>query len=101
MNKSLKKFHVFLGSAFIFLIHLPFVFAKMKPHPTVESSSRGITSNTVSFTSGEMVLPVNKVSVYDSLKLQTLGLSKMAYENALKGFNSLGVEGKMPNDNTV
>lgn len=101
MNKSLKKFHVFLGSAFIFLIHLPFVFAKMKPHPTVESSSRGITTNTVSFIGGGIVLPINKASVYDSLKLQTLGLSKMAYETALKGFNSLCAAGKIANDNIV
>lgn len=101
MNKSLKKFHVFLGSVFIFLIHLPFVFAKMKPHPVVDFSSHGITTNAVSFIGGEIVLPVKKVSVYDSLKLQTLGLSKMAYETALKGFNTLRAAGKIANDNIV
>ncbi len=100
MKKSLKKFHFFLGSTFIFIVHLPFVFAKMKPHPTVLSFSPQITTNAISFTNGE-ILPVKKVSVYDSLKLQTLGLSKMAYETALKGFNVLCTAGKLANDNIV
>ncbi|MDQ6761295.1 MAG: murein L,D-transpeptidase catalytic domain family protein [Bacteroidota bacterium] len=101
MNKSLKKFHVFLGSAFIFLIHLPFVFAKMKPYPAMPSSSPVITKNAALFNGSEIVSPVKKVSVYDSLKLQTLGLSKMAYETALKGFNALCEAGKIANDNIV
>ena len=100
MNRSVKKFHVFLGSAFIFLIHVPFVFAKMKPHPTMLSSAPGITNNAAPFTGGE-IMPVKKVSVYDSLKLQTLGLSQMAYETALKGFNSLCTAGKIANNNIV
>ena len=100
MNKSLKKIHVFLGSAFIFLIHLPFVFAKMKPHTPMPASSPYITNNAMALTGGE-ILPVKKVSVYDSLKLQTLGLSKMAYETALKGFNSLCEAGKVANENIV
>lgn len=100
MNKSLKKFHVFIGSAFVFLIHLPFVFAKMKPHPTMPSSSPLITKNALPFTGGEIVSAKN-VSVYDSLKLQTLGLSKVAYETALKGFNSLCEAGKVANENII
>ncbi|MEO6637158.1 MAG: murein L,D-transpeptidase catalytic domain family protein [Ginsengibacter sp.] len=100
MNKSLKKIHVFLGSAFIFLIHVPFVFAKTKPNVTMHSASPVITKNAVSI-NGETILPVNKISVYDSLKLQTLGLSKIAYESALKGFNALCTAGKIANDNIV
>lgn len=100
MKKSFKKFHFFLGSAFIFLIHVPFVFAKMKPHPTMLSSSSIITKTSVTFT-GEEISAVKKVSVYDSLQLQTLGLSKVAYETALKGFNSLCAAGKVANENIV
>ncbi|MDQ6843727.1 MAG: murein L,D-transpeptidase catalytic domain family protein [Bacteroidota bacterium] len=93
MNKSVKKFYVFLGSAFIFLVHLPFVFAKMKPHTQPVSHTSGISA----------ALPGNseKSSVYDSLKLSSVGLSRKAFESALKGFNYLKSMGKLANDNIL
>ena len=100
MIKSLKKFYVFLGSLFIFLIHLPFVFAKVKPHsePISNSPQVGIDSLILS---SEMPPATGKLSIYDSLKLNTLGLSKKAFENALKGFTQLQSMGKLVNDNIL
>jgi hypothetical protein len=100
MIKSLKKFYVFLGSLFIFLIHLPFVFAKSKPHPQTM-----VISSIVNYDSSELSngvpLMSEKLSVYDSLKLNTIGLSKNAFDNALKGFRQLQAMGKLANDNIL
>jgi L,D-transpeptidase catalytic domain len=108
MNKSLKKLPVFISSFFIFLIHLPFVFAKVIPH-------KQATSNTLSSPSdfNKLITPnsdyrineewpnSNKVSVYDSLQLDALGLSKQAYDYAVRGFKSLRSMGKLTNDSII
>ncbi|MEO6188735.1 MAG: hypothetical protein ABIO82_00870, partial [Ginsengibacter sp.] len=78
-NKSSRKFNVFLCSLFIFLIHLPFVFATSKPHTVAENPS-AITAV------DEKATSLEKSWLYDSLGLNTLGLSKEAFESGLKGF---------------
>ena len=100
MIKSLKKFYVLLGSIFIFLIHLPFVFAKMKPHPQTVSHTSPASNGSLRLT-GENLNSIKKVSVYDSLKLNVLGLSRKAFDNALKGFNHLISMGKLENQNVL
>ena len=100
MIKSLKKFYVSLGSIFIFLIHLPFVFANMKPNPEMASNPSSISNGSLSL-SGEVPNSIKKLSVYDSLKLNTIGLSKKAFDNALQGFNHLLYMGKLENKNIL
>ncbi len=100
MIKSLKKCYVSLGSIFIFLIHLPFVFAKMKPQPEMISNSSSISNGSLRL-NGELPDSIKKLSVYDSLKLNALGLSKKAFDNALKGFNNLASMGKLENKNIL
>ncbi len=100
MIKSLKKFHVFLVSAFIFLIHLPFVFATMKPH-THAVANAPIVLNDSSLLNIEVPGLIKKTSVYDSLKLNALGLSRKAFDNAFKGFNRLLAMGKLENKNIL
>lgn len=99
-NKSLRKFHFFLGSLFIFLIHLPFVFAKSKPHSAVVNAPVTVNSTSPGVI-GEFPVETVKNSVYDSLKLNTLGLSRQAFEAGLKGFNQLCAMGKIANDNIL
>ena len=99
MIKSIKKFYVFLGSTFIFLIHVPFVFAKMKPHSPVVANPSSISSDTLAINNVDN--PQKKLSVYDSLKLNTIGLSKKAFESALKGFDHLLSMGKLENENII
>ena len=89
MNKSMiKKFYLFFTSIFIFLIHVPFVFAKVKASPV----NAGIRSEVTSSTSGnfgftnEPTCETTK-SVYDSLRLGKLGLSRQAFDYAMKGFH--------------
>ena len=100
---KLKKFFVFLFPVFIFLIHLPFVFAKTKPgtqsFPVVSPDSNG--SSKVSGINGEELPNSNKPGVYDSLKLNLLGLSKQAFDYGIKGMNFLRTGGKLANDTIV
>jgi hypothetical protein len=111
MNKSLKKLSVFISSVFIFLIHLPFVFAKTIPDNPAPSNIN-ILSSTANFnillrTSNldyhinEEWPNSNKISVYDSLQLNALGLSKQAYDYAIRGFKSLRSMGKLTNDSII
>src|SRR5258706_6569851 len=104
MNKSMiKKFYLFLSSVFIFLIHIPFVFAKTKPMNPIPVSAefKSIVSGSTPDFSDEKPTLSNKPSVYDSLKLSAMGLSKQAYEYALKGFNYLQGVGKLNNNNII
>ena len=109
MNKSLKKVPVFISSVFIFLIHVPFVFAKTIPHNTAPSNILSSTSNSnillstsnLDYHINEEWPNSNKISVYDSLQLNTLGLSNQAYDYAIRGFKSLRSMGKLTNDSII
>lgn len=93
-----KKFYVLLSSVFIFLIHLLFVFAKVKP---ATSLSPKATINAIGNTATEPVNSIEKTNVYDSLKLGALGLSRQAFDYALKGFNYLLSRGKVANNDII
>lgn len=101
MNKSLiKKFYLCFSSFFIFIIHIPFVFAKIKP---VNNIPRLSVVNTFDKKTGatlvdETPLNIHSSNLFDSLKLSSLGLSRQAYDYALKGFNYLLSKGKLHND---
>jgi len=94
----IKKFYLSLSSIFIFLIHLPFVFAKIKP---AENTPAKPASHIISGFNGTIPLANNLPLIYDSLKLNTLGLSRQAFDYALKGFNYLKSLGKVHNDNIL
>ncbi len=102
MNKSLKKFYIFLTSFFIFLIHLPFVFAKMKPGTEKVSDISNLKTNSalLSDISNEL-MPSNKFYAYDSLHLNTFGLTRQAFDYAVKGFDFLRSKGKLSNDSII
>lgn len=92
MKKRPQKINLPLSLFFAFLIHLPFVFAKSKPASPVV-----ITPTTTSET-----ISTNKRSLlYDSLQLQSLGLTKDAFIEALKGYEVLRSSGKLNNDNML
>lgn len=104
MNKPmLKKFYLFVSSVFIFLIHIPFVFAKMKPSIPLTSAPK---VNTIDNTllpnfSDETPANVSSPSIYDSLKLSALGLSRQAFDYAMRGFNYLQSVGKLHNNSII
>lgn len=97
MNKSMmKKTYLLLTTVSLFLIHLLFVFARVKPSNLNLSVLKINVGNT---------LPISEYpqikNIYDSLKLGTLGLSKQAFEYALKGFNYLIEKGKLNNSSII
>ena len=98
MNKSLiKKFYIFFTSVFIFLIHVPFVFAKI--NSTGIKISNALEVKSVNSADkrylNETPCISNRRSIYDSLGLGTLGLCRQAFDNALKGLNYLISKGKL------
>ncbi|MEP6675563.1 MAG: murein L,D-transpeptidase catalytic domain family protein [Ferruginibacter sp.] len=99
---GLKKVYLFFSSIVIFILHLPFVFAKVKP---INELLPQFVKQTVAV-SVDPLLPVtsvvpSKFSLYDSLRLGALGLTRQAYDNALRGFNNLVNAGKIINSNII
>ncbi len=105
-NRSRKRVHLFFSSIFIFLLHLPFVFAKVKPSITGTKPGTAFLNAPLtdeSFAAGE-VLPGNSPvinTMYDSLKLASAGLSKQVFEYAMRGFDYLTGSGKIGNQHII
>ena len=104
MNKaSLKRIYLFFSSAVLFLLHLPFVFAKNKP---VEIESMTLKIENHLPTDSLLNMAKAKIqntasSLYDSLRLNLMGLSKQAFEYAMQGFDYLVQNGKLNNDKLI
>src|SRR5665647_949003 len=97
MNRnSLKKICLFLLPLFILLIHLPFVFARVKPNS--KNISNQINQAATYAKSVSIKTTNSNYLVYDSLKLNTLGLSEAAFDYAVKGYDYLRSLGKLNND---
>ena len=104
MKKSgFKKVYWFFSSVFIFVLHLPFVFAKTNPL----AKPLKITGNTkpVVFSGNNFSVSVPdsiiKFTVYDSLRLGSLGLGRQVFDYALKGFNFMKETGKLANESII
>jgi len=99
-NKNIRRVHLFFSSLFIFLIHIPFVFAKTKLK-SCELPSKNIAQPIVVADAAPLVNPVVNAAasgVYDSLKLASLGLAKHVFDYAMRGFDLLKQTGKLNND---
>lgn len=90
-----KKFFTFLGSAL--LIHFLFVFASNKSFGTNPKASTTNETVVENVANGD-VPSKNSISLYDSLELGNLGLSRNAYNDAIQGYNYLLSSGKLNND---
>lgn len=98
-----KKVYLFFSSVFIFIIHIPFVFAKSKPLgkffydavdvlPVVLPDTSLLKSDT----------SVNlKFNLYDSLRLGSLGLGRQVFDYAMRGFNYMKEMGSLGNDQII
>lgn len=103
-NQRLKKFYLFFTSIFIFILHIPFVFAKNKPNLVLKPEGKKqeqFVSNEIPFLNFNAVPADAKVSVYDSLKLNVMGLSHQAYQYAMQGFDYLVKTGKISNNKII
>jgi len=106
MRKSwLKKIYVFFSSILIFVLHIPFVFAKTKPghegKPAMPRIETTLPGDSLSLLTIKSKLEHTISSMYDSLRLNLMGLSQQAFEYAIKGFNCLVKSGKVTNDKII
>ena len=95
-----KKLYVFLTSGLVIFL---FVFATSKSFNTSPSVSNlpdlSNINTAVGDNENDSDVPVkNTVSLYDSLNLSHLGLSRHAFNFAMKGYNHLLSTGKLNND---
>lgn len=102
MNMSLrKKLCLFLSAAFI--IHYLFIFAKSPSFKNINSPFSEVTAAEVPAENAitSVVPSKTEISVYDDLKLSQSGLSRHAFDYALKGYNYLLSAGKLNNDQII
>jgi len=95
-----KKIYLFFSSLFIFLLHLPFGFAKSRAAEPVKAYKAVLPDVSVLYP----VLTVPEMSiatVYDSLRLGIMGLSQQAFHYAVQGLEYLASSGKIANDKII
>jgi hypothetical protein len=99
--KKLKHFALVITSLFLYVIHAPFALAKSASHKTVSYFRTFSDSTENDGTDNTRFFPVGLKSVYDSLQLNIDGLSKHAYDLAIKGFKKLKQAGELANDSVL
>src|SRR5688500_13088119 len=95
-----KKFYISLFSIFIFLVHLPFVSANIKPLNDFSDLVNPLNVSAVSAKT-ENSSTSNILGLYNNLELNSLGLSREAFDYAIKGYNYLRSTGKLKNDKII
>ncbi len=97
---NLKKFYIFFSSIFIFILHIPFVFAKTKPVSIIQPEEKKLEFF-VNSESPLVAVSTSHANVYDSLRLNLMGLSQQAFQYAMQGFDHLLKAGKISNDKII
>jgi L,D-transpeptidase catalytic domain len=103
-KNNLKKFYFSFSSIFIFILHMPFAFAKNKPTSLAKLPVNKQEFFVTGDTTLNSILPVeaNALSdIYDSLRLNIMGLSNQAFQYAMQGFGYLSKAGKFSNDKII
>ncbi len=99
---ALKKIYLPISSLFLFLLHIPFVFAKSNPFATAQADKQSpvpplsMFNNFTTFNT-----PGYQASLYDSLKLNTLGLGRQVFDYAIRGFNYMKEQGNFANEQVI
>ena len=106
MKKTLlKKTYLFLTPIFIFILHMPLVFAKSKPFNEIKSIPLGIETSIAKDSlpaDAEVTRQLNSTYLlYDSIHLDLIGLSRETFDYAMKGFNHLVQTGQLANDKII
>lgn len=96
MKKLFKKTHLLLCVIFLFLLHLPFGFAKSVTRPLGNMAPLLRVSHNLT-----MDADTKNSIIYDSLQLDTLGLSRQAFKEACKGYGFLRSQGKLDNEDIL
>ncbi len=90
MPKFFRNHFSILVPFFLFLIHLPFVSATVKPHMIVD------LRDAESISDHKSKIPAASL-LYESLDLNALGLTEEAFDYAIKGYEYLKDAGKLAN----
>ena len=98
MKKTIKGIYLLISSLAISLLHLPFAFAKTGS--TTKLFYRPAISATHPLPDSSILVSPAK-SVYDSLQLGLAGLSRQAFDYALKGYEKLISQGKLLNQSII
>jgi hypothetical protein len=101
---GLKRAYIYFSTFFIFILHLPMVFAKAKTVGKDFSSARATTPSTVTkdtrVSKADSLMTVVS-GIYDSLRLNSLGLTRQVFDYAYQGFSYLKEVGKVSNDHIL
>jgi len=103
-NFIFKKTYLFFSSLFIFVVHIPFVFAKSKTAVSIFDKTAGIypiAKTDSPMVDNNNVAPIGRIDIYDSLRLGSLGLAQQAFDYAMKGFNIMKSKGEVANENII
>ena len=99
-----KKAYLFFTTVFLFIVHMPFVFAKTVA-PIKISEAKLLSMPPVNIQDSTIIAPeittVAKLGLYDSLRLGSLGLARQAFDCAIKGFGYMKNEGDVSNRNII
>jgi hypothetical protein len=99
MKKQLKRYSLILSSVFIYVVTLPFAFAKTATHYGKNTFFPGDSAEIAESTeSGDNR---KRKSVYDSLHLDLKGLDRQAFDYARTGFAKLREQGLLNNDSVI
>lgn len=101
---SFKKFYLFFSSFFLFILHIPFVFAKNKPAESFRTHTKKQESAAATgplLLDNEIGKNNNLSNLYDSMRLNIMGLSQQAFQYAMQGFDYLVKVGKISNDKII
>lgn len=96
MKNSPQKTNLKLILFFIFLIHLPFAFAKSKP---IDSVTAATSKNKPGYIAANT--DNTRAALYDSLELQSMGLSEEAFTEGLKGYEILRASGRLGKEDVL
>ena len=97
MKKTINGIYLLILSLVISLLHLPFAFAK------TGGTNRLFYGRDISatYTLRDSIGVSLTKSVYDSLQLDNAGLSRQAFDYAIKGYRKLAAQGKLLNKSII
>lgn len=104
MHKTaFKSINTLLTFILILVLHFPLLSAHHAPEGVIPSSVQSktiLTNDYLPLTATKNLLNTTN-TLYESMNLDIIGLSKQTFEYAMKGFNLLLEQGKLENENII
>lgn len=101
-SRSGRCSFLFVPLLFVVLLHMPIVFAKSPAHANPETEPQMKSESVDETLLISTRFEENQVdSIYDMLQLEKMGLKRIIFQHALKGFSFLQQKGKFAKDNII